>query len=278
MKSEAKVFRGLAARQNFLNLDCPGLQFSSESCSREMATPKIGPWRKLKKVARYLVRKRVIWRYDWREEMERAFVVTDSDWGGNCKDRRSASGGVFMLGGHCIKTRSATQRAYALSSAETELYGMVEGATRSKGLVSLARELGFGGLSLSFELGTDSSAAKSFVNRRGLGKMRHLQVHDLWLQKEVRQGGIVIHEVHLMTKILNVKEVEERLEGMNLKIEKYLEEFNILRLLLERERHAASFAASIGGVYIHPSSAQVLLLSHTDLPLGVLAPCENKSA
>ena len=170
----------------------------------------------------------MIWRYDWQEEMERAFVFTDSDWGGNCKDRRSTSGGVFMLGGHCFKTWSATQGAYALSSAEAELYGMVEGATRSKGLVSLARELGFGGLSLSFELGTDSSAAKSFVNRRGLGKMRHLQVRDLWLQKEVRQGGIVIHKVpgvsnpaDLMTKILNIKEVEERLEGMNLKIEKY---------------------------------------------------------
>ena len=133
-----------------------------------------------------------------------------------------------MLGVHCIKAWSATQGTYALSSAEAELYGMVEGATRCKGLVILAREFGFGGLSLSFELGTDSSAAKSFVNRRGLGKMRHLQVRDLWLQKKVRQGGIVIHKVlgvsnpaDLMTKILNIKEVEERLEGMNLKIEKY---------------------------------------------------------
>jgi len=48
VKSEAKVFRGLAARQNFLSLDCPDLQFPSKSCSREMATPKIGSWRKLK--------------------------------------------------------------------------------------------------------------------------------------------------------------------------------------------------------------------------------------
>ena len=57
--------------------------------------------------------------------------------------------------------RSATQGAYALSSAETELYGMVEGVTRAKGLVSLARELGFRGLSSTVRLGTDSSAAKS---------------------------------------------------------------------------------------------------------------------
>lgn len=151
-------------------------------------------------MARYLVgRKRVVWRYDWQEEMERALVFTDSDWGGNIKDRRSTSGGVWMLGGHCIKTWSAAQGAFALSSAEAELYGMVEGATRSKGLISLARELGFRGLLLNFELGTDSSAAKSFVHRRGLGKMRHLQIRDMWLQKEVREILIFIKYLGLTT-------------------------------------------------------------------------------
>ena len=52
-----------------------------------------------------------------------------------------------MMGGHCIKTWSATQGAYALSSAEAELYAMVEGVTRAKGLRSLAKELGFGAIS-----------------------------------------------------------------------------------------------------------------------------------
>ena len=72
-----------------------------------------------------------------------------------------------MLGKHCIKTWSATQGAYALSSAEAEFYAMVEGVTRAKGLVNLARELGFMELSGVIHLGTDSSAAKSFVCRRG---------------------------------------------------------------------------------------------------------------
>eukprot|EP00973_Karenia_brevis_P062452 8684500-Karenia_brevis.AAC.1 len=62
---------------------------------------------------------------------------------------------------------------------------MVEGVTRAKGLMSLAKELGLGELQSVVRLGTDSSAAKSFVCRRGLGKMRHLEIRDLWLQKEV---------------------------------------------------------------------------------------------
>ena len=129
-----------------------------------------------------------------------------------------------MLGDHCIKTWSATQGAYALSSAEAELYGMVEAVTRAKGLVSLAVELGFGGLSNVVHLGTDSSAAKSFVCRRGLGRMRHLEIRDLWLQKEVRDGNVEVSKIpgdqnpaDLMTKILSIADIDERLSGMNLR-------------------------------------------------------------
>eukprot|EP00973_Karenia_brevis_P018389 2521791-Karenia_brevis.AAC.1 len=93
-----------------------------------------------------------------------------------------------MIGDHSIKTWSATQGAYALSSAEAELYAMVEGVTRAKGLVSLAKEVGFEELSNVILLGTDSSAARSFVCRRGLGKIRHLEIRDSWLQKEVQDG------------------------------------------------------------------------------------------
>ena len=62
--------------------------------------------------------------------------------------------------------------AFALSSAEAELYGMVEAVTMAKGLVILAWEIGFRNLSNVIHLGTDSSAAKSFVCGKGLGKIR----------------------------------------------------------------------------------------------------------
>ena len=76
------------------------------------------------------------------------------------------------------------------------------------------------------KMGTDSSAAKSFVNRRGLGKMRHLEIRDLWLQEEVDKGRLVVDKVRgdqnpadLMTKVLNVDEVVERLGWMGLEAE-----------------------------------------------------------
>jgi hypothetical protein len=101
---------------------------------------------------------------------------------------------------------------------------MIEAVTRAKGLLSLAGELGFKGLSNVVHLGTDSSAAKSFVSRRGLGKMRHLEIRDLWLQKEVLEGKVLVSNVRgaenpadLMIKLLSVRDILSRVEGMNLR-------------------------------------------------------------
>eukprot|EP00973_Karenia_brevis_P015671 2144438-Karenia_brevis.AAC.1 len=40
-RAEAKEFRGLAARLNFMSLGCPNLQFAIKQCSRDMAYPKV---------------------------------------------------------------------------------------------------------------------------------------------------------------------------------------------------------------------------------------------
>ena len=168
----------------------------------------------------------MVWEFRWQEEQKEARVLSDSDWGGNFKDRKSTSGGVWLLGSHCIKVWCASQQAFALSSAEAELYAMVEAVTRAKGLLTLAWELGFRGLSNAVHLGTDSSAAKSFVARRGLGKMRHLQIRDLWLQKEMRDGLLEVIKVKgtengadLMTKVMSLNEVIARLAMMSLRME-----------------------------------------------------------
>eukprot|EP00973_Karenia_brevis_P057773 8037553-Karenia_brevis.AAC.1 len=74
-------------------------------------------------------------------------------------------------------------------------------------------------------IGTDSSAAKSFVCRRGAGKMKHLEIRDLWLQKEVQDGKLEVSKVpgesnpaDLMTKILTVREIQSRLQSINIEM------------------------------------------------------------
>ena len=43
---------------------------------------------------------------------------------------------------------------------------------------------------------TDSSAAIGIASRSGLGKLRHLETHTLWLQEKVRTGAIIVKKVH----------------------------------------------------------------------------------
>ena len=152
-------------------------------------------------------------------------AYADSDWGGRHGSRKSTSGGLVMLGKHCIKTWSSTQGAVALSSAEAEFYAMIEAVIRSKGVLSIMKELGFM-ITEKVQLFTDSSAAKSFVSRTGLGRMKHLEIRDLWLQREVGLGKVLVNKVlgtrnpaDLMTKYLKRWEIEVRLGLMGLRIE-----------------------------------------------------------
>eukprot|EP00973_Karenia_brevis_P094474 12422683-Karenia_brevis.AAC.1 len=53
--------------------------------------------------------------------------------------------------------------------------------------------------------------------------MRHLEIRDLWLQKEVYDGKLVVEKIpgeenpaDLMTKALTVKDIQSRLNSMNL--------------------------------------------------------------
>ena len=80
----------------------------------------------------------------------------------------------------------------ALSTGEAELYGVVKGAGALMGAVSLARDLG---LDVRGVLHTDSSAAKGIVSRRGLGKVKHVDVRKLWIQDVVRSGRIGIVKI-----------------------------------------------------------------------------------
>ena len=129
-----------------------------------------------------------------------------------------------MLGNHCIKTWSSTQGAVALSSAEAEFYAMIEAVIRAKGVLNVMKEIGFT-VAEHVQLFTDSSAAKSFVSRKGLGKMKHLEIRDLWLQREVGLGKVIVNKVagprnpaDLMTKFLKRWEIELRLKLMGIRV------------------------------------------------------------
>ena len=88
-----------------------------------------------------------------------------------------------MLGAHTVKTWSTNQAVLALSSGEAEYYAIVEAASVALGIRSLAADMG-----IKFEspiaIKSDASAAIGISSRLGIGKVRHIEVKQLWVQEK----------------------------------------------------------------------------------------------
>ena len=67
---------------------------------------------------------------------------------------------------------------------------------------------------------TDSSAAKGMASRKGLGKVRHVEVNQLWVQQKVGSGEIELKKVEgtsnladALTKYVEQDGIRKQLEG-----------------------------------------------------------------
>ena len=67
---------------------------------------------------------------------------------------------------------------------------------------------------------TDSSAAKGMVSRKGLGKVRHVEVNQLWVQQKVGSGEIELKKVEgannladALTKHVEQEDIQQHLKG-----------------------------------------------------------------
>ena len=123
----------------------------------------------------------------------------------------------MMIGKHLLRSWSSTQPSIAMSSAEAEYY-----ALRSLGLQSMMRELG---LRKKIFVQTDSSVAKSFASQRGRGRMRHIEVKDLWLQEAICRSRLMVIKVQgeenpadVFTKYLSAPNTELQCARMNVEL------------------------------------------------------------
>ena len=191
-KSLHTAFRSAAARGNYLAADRIDAQFACKEICRSMAQPTEHAWKSLKRLCRYLSSApRLVYRYH-QQEISAIDVYTDTDWAGCPRTRKSTSGGVVMLGQHTMKHWSSTQTSTALSSAEAEFAGVIRGSGQGLGYQSLLRDLG---IEAPLRVWTDSSAAIGICSRQGLGKLRHLDTHTLWIQQAVRGRRVDLRKV-----------------------------------------------------------------------------------
>ena len=118
---------------------------------------------------------------------------------------------------------SQTQSTVALSSGEAELSGICKGASKAIGLRSLCLDLG---LRMQLTMLTDATAAIGICRRRGLGKVRHLAVADLWIQDRAKSRDFLLEKApgtsspaDLLTKHLENPAMRKHLSFLGLHFE-----------------------------------------------------------
>ena len=186
------AYRSSAARANYLASDRVDTQFPSKEICRWMSAPTQGGWTAMKRLTRFLCgQPRLVYLYPF-QDVDAIDVYVDTDWAGCARTRKSTSGGCVMLGRHTIKSWSSTQACVSLSSGEAEFNGTIRGAGMGLGFQSLMADLGH---KLRLRVWTDSSAAIGICSRQGLGKLRHLDTHLLWIQQAVRSKRIDLRKI-----------------------------------------------------------------------------------
>ena len=148
-------------------------------------------------------------------------MSTDANWCGCKLTRKSASGASISKGKHLIKAWSKTQSILAKSTAESELYGF-KGACEGLGVSTLLKDLGE--VSPQFRMHVDATAAKGIIERKGLNKLRHIELDILWLQEQKARKLLPLDKLlgtdnvaDLMTKNLPAATIERYIDMMSLK-------------------------------------------------------------
>ena len=125
-----------------------------------------------------------------------------------------------MKGSHLMAHWARTQQVIALSSAEAEVNALCKGAQEGLAAKSLSEEVG---TPLALKLRTDASAAVGILSRQGVGRVKHLQVRQLWMQERVHEGDLKLIKIpravnysDVMTHHSTEREGEEHMRGLNI--------------------------------------------------------------
>ena len=149
---------------------------------------------------------------------------SDANWAGCKRSRKSSSGGTIAIGAHLIKPYAKTQAIVAKPCGESELYGVIRASTEALGVSALLEDFGCVGVNVS--VGMDANAAVGIVQRRGLNKIRHVELDVLWIQEQQARRLLPLRKVpgprnpsDMMTKNVDQAHIDMYLDLLNLSLD-----------------------------------------------------------
>ena len=293
---ESRIFRGGLGICLYLAQDRPDVQESVRTLSGYMGCPTIKAMAALKHLASYLkntmdygvmlykcgpgdvlmdhlsqfcqVDSDSLRRTRSDFELE---VYSDSNWAGCNVTRKSTTSFMVFLCGSLIFSACRTQASVALSSCEAEL---LAGTAAVGDAIQMSHILRFlvnetalentGKVTLT--LHTDSSSAKAVWQRRGSGRLKHIDTRMLWLQRMLRKQYIRLQKVPTMynPSDLNTKKLSRARRELLMSIIGITDDREVLKFMPPIPKISGSVMRTL-----------MSLVSLSGLPVNEAAPMEQ---
>ena len=169
-----ELYRSAVCTILYMTKRRPDLQATTRWMCKRLRNPNQKSWRQLVKTVKYIKGSRDLATFmpkAGKPDIIEAFL--DGDWACDDLDKKSASGGYLMVGGCRLHSHSRTTGQHALSSGEGEIISISEVLKEAK---LMQYNLEFCGIVLH----TDADVARAFCHKRGVGRMKHLDVRHCW--------------------------------------------------------------------------------------------------
>ena len=111
--------------------------------------------------------------------------ISDASWASE-PDRRSISASVIYLNGNAIYVGNKRQKSISLSSCESEVHGSLFALQEGLFLKRVVETVC--GHPVQLRHRVDSSSCRAFIDRVGLGRLKHIDLPFLWIQDHRAQG------------------------------------------------------------------------------------------
>jgi hypothetical protein len=123
-------------------------------------------------------------------------------WVDSSKPGRATTGAVVFWQGTMLESWSKTQGVVTLSTCESELIAMTSAAQEGRLLQQIMERVLHEPVPLT--VFSDSSSAEAFTKKLGVGRIRHLEIRELWIQEQVQKHGLKIQHCDGVSNLADI--------------------------------------------------------------------------
>ena len=181
----------------------PDIMLSGGICARFQSAPKEIHYMAVKRIFRYLAHTPNFSLWYPKGANFNLVGYSDSDWAGDCVERKSMSGGCQFLGRSLVSWSSKKQNCVSLSSTEAEY---VAAASCCAELLWMRQTLKDYGVTCDKVplLCDNQSAIKISLNPVQHSKTKHIDIRHHFIREHIKLGDIEVHFIHTEEQLADI--------------------------------------------------------------------------